>query len=260
MSKSRRELDELAMRLADGLLSPEERSRIIQQATTDAELASAVERDVQLDATLRTAFSPPLPTFRGGRSLDGQAVRDSVSITQPKPDRPSASRRRVLWYAIAASVAWGILGWQWLIRPSVHEIAFVQRPLTEVYETCVEEGFQPYWVCKDDAVFAETFRRRQGVSVKLLELPPGSAMAGLSYLGGLSDESTSMLAYVDGGPVIVVVDRIKNDWRPPVGFDEATGLHVFREERAGLVFYEVAPFPEARLLKFFQPIAAEGQE
>ena len=148
------------------------------------------------------------------------------------------------------------LGWQWFLRTNDREIAFVQQPLTEIYETCVAGGFQPYWICEDDAVFAETFRRRQGVSLELRDLPPGSSMAGLSYLAGLSRESTSMLAHVDGHPVIVFVDRVERDWRPPVGKDARTGLHVFRTERDGLVLYEVTPLAEPHFLDSFQPRAA----
>ena len=81
-------------------------------------------------------------------------------------------------------------------------------------------------------------------------------MAGLSYLAGLSRESTSMLAHVDGRPVIVFVDRVERDWRPPVGHDARTGLNVFRTERAGLALYEVTPLAEPHFLDSFQPRAA----
>lgn len=255
MNDPRRELDDLAARLRDGLLSTEERDRLVKQAATDAELANAVERDIQLDATLLRAFAPPAATFRGTKAGEARVELNARASGESHANEPSPVRlrRRAMWLTLAATVAWGFLGWQWFIRTKDREIAFVQRPLTEIYETCVAGGFQPYWICEDDAVFAETFRRRQGVSLELRDLPPGSSMAGLSYLAGLSRESTSMLAHVDGRPVIVFVDRVERDWRPPVGHDARTGLNVFRTERAGLALYEVTPLAEPHLLDSFQP-------
>lgn len=258
MNDPRRELNDLAARLRDGLLSEEEHDRLAKQATTDVKLANAVERDVQLDAALQRTFAPPPATFRGAKAGEARVELNASAAEESRAKElsPSRLRRRAMWLTLAATVAWAVLGWQWFIRSKDREIAFVQKPLTEIYETCVAEGFQPYWICEDDAVFAETFRRRQGVSLELRDLPPGSSMAGLSYLAGLSRESTSMLAHVDGRPVIVFVDRVERDWRPPVGHDARTGLNVFRTERAGLALYEVTPLAEPHLLDSFQPRAA----
>lgn len=270
MSDPRQQHDDLATRLSDGLLTSEEQSQIVQRAQQDADLARALERDSEVDAALRRAFAPPPPAFpvlddeslEEGPPAETEPTAEPVSpaSVEPEPiDLSPRSRGRLVWYATAATLAWALFGWQWLSRPGGPEVAFVERPLAQVYETSVREGFQPYWICDDPAVFAETFRRRQGVPLKLEELPEDRVMAGLSYLGGLSDGSTSMLAHVDGRPVIVVVDRLENDWRPPVGHDDQTDLNVFRVERAGLVLYEVTPLDEPRLLPYFQPLSPANE-
>ena len=259
MSDTPRDFDELATRFHDGLLSPEEQAQVMEQARTNADLAEALDREVQLGAALERAFRPPTATFRGA-TVDAAPIAEQATVELP--DREPTSRKRtrlqIASLAVAAVVAWVLFGWQWFFGQRDHELAFVERPLTEVYHTCVDEGFQPYWICDEADVFADTFKRRQGVALKLQELPTDTRMAGLSYLAGLSEESTSMLAYVDDQPVIVVIDKQENDWGPPIGYDEASKLYVFKEQRAGLSMYEVTPFGEPKLLEFFQPLTSKG--
>src|SRR5690606_42083595 len=97
--------------------------------------------------------------------------------------------------------------------------------------------------------FAAVFDRRQGQPLKLLPLPKGIEMLGISYPGGLSRDSTAMLCRVDGQPVIVLVDRATADRSDAID-NGNPALHVFREERDGLVFYEVTPFDSARVIEY----------
>ena len=78
-------------------------------------------------------------------------------------------------------------------------------------------------------------------------------MLGLSYVHGLSRKTTAMLCYVDGKPVVVFVDRAEND-QPGVAETPAEGVHIFRDERDGLVFYEVTPYDDARVTKLLEPL------
>jgi hypothetical protein len=60
-----------------------------------------------------------------------------------------------------------------------------------------------------------------------------------------------MLCEVDRQPVIVFVDREERDSAivaEPV--DGAADVHVYRTVRDGLVFYEVTPFGEPRVVRF----------
>ena len=85
--------------------------------------------------------------------------------------------------------------------------------------------------------------------MKLAEMPSTQQMVGLSYLVGLSRNSTSMLAMVDDQPVIVFIDRIENDWGPPTGEFPEEGLNVRRTEKNGLVMYEVSPSPDTDVVR-----------
>jgi hypothetical protein len=56
-----------------------------------------------------------------------------------------------------------------------------------------------------------------------------------------------MLCRVDDQPVMVLVDRALTDL-PIAQRNDDPSLKVFREERDGLVFYEITPFDEARVI------------
>jgi hypothetical protein len=159
-------------------------------------------------------------------------------------DVSPAKRPARIWWATAAAAAAAALAWALvgapLQRGGIEAPLFAARPLVDIYCAAVAEGFQPYYECREADRFAETFARRQGAPLKLLPLARGAQMLGLSYPGGLSRDTTAMLCRVDGKPVMVFIDRASAD--KPQATEHADGsLHVFREERDGLVFYEVTP-------------------
>jgi hypothetical protein len=86
-------------------------------------------------------------------------------------------------------------------------------------------------------------------------MPAGSRMLGLAYTGGLSRETTAMLSYVDDQPVMVFVDKAQNDLHDVAAPDGK--LNVFREERDGLVFYEVTPLGESKMTPLLAPLPNE---
>src|SRR5262249_13346397 len=125
---------------------------------------------------------------------------------------------------------------------------FEPVPLAQIYKQTVKAGFEPYYECRDDERFAETFESRQGIPLQLSNMPIGSMMKGLCYPGGLSRETTAMLCDVDGAPVMVFVDRDEKDRKGAMKNSDPE-LHVFREERDGLVFYEVTPLDEPTMIE-----------
>lgn len=225
----------------DGKGSQAERAELQQLVATDPKAAQFVALQDRFDESIRRLYAPPAADPDFVRSL---AVAD---VTQPasvavSPPRPEGSRRLLLAVlATAASITVAFFSVQSFFAEPDVTIAYRQRPLVDVYAECVNDGFEPYWVCDDDALFAATFERRQGVRLKLAELPADQEMLGLAYLAGLSHDSTSMLATVNGERTLVVVDRIENDWRPETGEFANGGLRVSRWERFGLAFYQVAP-------------------
>jgi hypothetical protein len=57
-----------------------------------------------------------------------------------------------------------------------------------------------------------------------------------------------MLCRVEGQPVMVLVDRVEAD-RPDATQSCDPSLRVFREERDGLVFYEITPLDSPRVME-----------
>ena len=71
-------------------------------------------------------------------------------------------------------------------------------------------------------------------------------MEGLTYRGGLSRYTTTMLARVNGLPVMVFVDRVTADTHPTLRSSESK-LHLFRKELGPLVVYELTPLDQPKV-------------
>ncbi|MEO1495977.1 MAG: hypothetical protein AAFV43_02380 [Planctomycetota bacterium] len=248
---------ELLEALLDDRLGPPERAAAMRIVEADPNMAEQVLLQQRIDDSLRRSFQPP---------ADGAAAvlrKLSRAADEPavEPRKPASADRRLLaaLLATAASIALaislGILG-----GDEPREVAFKPRPLHEVYTQCVAEGFEPYWVCDDERLFAATFERRQGVPLALAELPEDRRMLGLAYLAGLSRDSTSLLGMVEGQRVLVLIDRADRAWEPDT--DAQAGLNVFRWLAGGLVFYEVTPLDEPSFrdaFRFVDPQATEPE-
>lgn len=257
----------------DGTLSPQQREVAEKALETDAEFAADVKLQKRIDESLQKTFAPQqAPTFdfaaikaaaqadAGDQQNDVVLSSDTSAELSPvdgrsgrlgnQTQRKSAKRvAKVLAAALAASLVWGFFGAQFF-RNSSTEIAYQRRPLVEVYQDCVASGFQPYWVCDNEKLFASTFEKRQGVALKLAEMPPGMKMVGLAYLAGISRQSTSLLAEVNGQQVIVFVDRVGNDVDLQSGDLADAGLNIFKTKKSGLVFYEVSPLEKPEVVDF----------
>jgi hypothetical protein len=166
------------------------------------------------------------------------------------------------WYwaaaalAAAAAIAWVITSLTGS-KQGRNEPLFAARPLVQVYQDAVAAGFEPSYDCREPERFAATFAQRQGQPLRLVELPAGTKMLGLAYAGGLSRNTTAMLCRVEGQPVMAFVDRASAD-QPDAARTLEKKLNVFRQERDGLVYYEVTPFDEPRVIQLFAPASADG--
>ncbi len=77
-------------------------------------------------------------------------------------------------------------------------------------------------------------------------------MVGISYLGGISREATTMLGLVVSDPVLVIVDRLSNDnhfVREQVGLHD--GILVSRKVVNELVFYEISKLEKPMFIDYF---------
>jgi len=213
-----------------------------REISVSRELQAEVELQKRIDESLRRSFAPVAVP----ESLLAK-LRENAPAARIVP--PLRRRRMMLAVAAAAALVWTVLGWQYLANRSKTPRYNPNLPLATIYETQVAAGFQPKWHCDDDREFASTFLTRQGQGLLLAAMPEGSKMAGLTYCGGISRYTTTMLARVGDAPVMVFVDRISADThlRLPAG---ETRLHLFRKELGSLVLYELTPLDQPRVMDY----------
>ena len=265
-----------------GTMSPQERAYFEQLMSSEPELATTVEMQQRIEQRLRESFAT---VERSAEEIESwlsdddwsdspasananSPVEQHVPTDQREPtaslEQPHWKKRRLAIAAtIAASVALMVSMLPWN-GDSTDQPFFEPRALAQVYREEVEHGFRPYYICEDEERFADTFRKRQDVSLRLKATPDDRKMLGLSYTGGLSSQTTAMLCRVlgpdtktdaslddDGEPVIVFVNRKAID-NQRLATSEASGLHVHRAELDDLVLYEVSPFSVPTMLKYLE--------
>lgn len=235
----------------DGLMSPVESAEFERQTANDSGVIREIELQAKIDNSLAKTFDAPAPVDILALAAQANTTNDAsdTAVVERAKPVPATSGKRVRMIAtvLAACVAWVIVGR--MIFQQMGDEGYQELALAEIYESSVESGFTPKWVCEDNVEFAQTFQRRQGVPL-LLKPESQDVMVGLSYLKGVSPKTTTMLARVDGEPVLVFVDRIDRDTQPekPSWW---SGLNLFRSELEDLVLYEVTPHAEPRVLSSF---------
>ena len=239
----------------DGLLSADE-VRALKERLGENRFADIVQQQSAIDASLQRLFEvDPVSPDQVKRILGEDDSEQSPSgPASTRHARPLTDNRRrfIGMLAMAGLVAWLMVVFQFR-ADDPGEPMFVSRPLVSIYQEAIEQGFEPYYECREPERFAYTFEQRQGIAVDLATMPKGSGMLGLSYSGGLSRETTVMLCTVDDQPVMVFVDLVAKDTSTPSITAAASGVQVFREERDGLVMYEVTPFDEPRAAPYLRP-------
>lgn len=237
-------LDERLEKYLDHLLQGDELAEFEERLRHDPDTQRAVEQHRVFEARLRACLAPA--------SVSASEVSRWISTPV---DRGSRYKRNAKYTAVAvlsvvaAVVSWMVVVTQWNGSRRNIEPFFEQRPLAVLYRETVDQGFRPYYYCDDEERFAQTFRKRQDAPLALRSHPDDRRMVGLSYIGGLSRDTTAMLAYADQQPVVVFVDRKEFDneelaTRCPEGLEE---LQVHRSEVGELVIYEVSPFIGAKM-------------
>ncbi len=213
--------------------------------------------EARVDEVLRRMIVPPSP-----ERLSAIATRAIEEALTPGA-APEATRRRlprramVLAAGLFAALAGSWLAWS-AIAPrgqarSPYDTAW--RSFETAYRDWTAPGFEPQWVCRDQAQFAETFRGTLHQPLALGPLPPGTETVGMIVCNSLSPRTTCVVGRSAGEPVVVFVDRIERDFAvtPP------SGLSMFRREIGRLVLYEVSALQAPVLLHAFQlPEAGRG--
>ncbi len=240
------EVDRLEAYL-DNLLAQEDADEFLGEPDNRKQLEGQAELQAKIDESIRRIFRfDPL----GNSTLD--KIEETLSSRADKRSRLTVRQKMRRW-AIAASlfVLTGFGIWQATKSSRVTEPPFQVRPLAEIYSETVEQGFSPDLVCHDRQLFAQVFEIRQGQRLQLGDLPNGSRMLGISYLGGLSRMTTAMLCNVDNENVIVFVDNAEHDVPEIVVAGNDGRLNVFRAIKNGLVFYEISPLDQSTMIEHF---------
>lgn len=236
----------------DGLLDQESAGRFEERINADPDLQAEVERQTAVNHAVHQMGTPS----PGVEQRVAQAVQNAAAATPAPVARAEAVpfyRRR---WAIAALLALGVVAaWQLaavIEQGRVDRDEYGPKPWTSVatyYHDTVESGFKEEWACETDKEFADTFKKR--FRQPLLLSPGGDTVValGLGYANCLTIRTVTLLARVQGKPVVVYVDRLKNDTHPELPPDSDLSIH--RRELGVLILYEVSPFPEPHVLNLF---------
>ena len=248
---------DLLERFIDGLMTDAESSEFL--ASIDDPQEAIKQRDLQnqINESLSRSFKVD--------ALDKEVL--AKQFTQAAPDQPEhepekssglskpVALQEKPWFkvALAASLllAIGFGAWKYSDSRQI-EAHFQPRALAVLYQQTKDRGFKPYYDCKDLQRFADTFQARHGQRLALSEMPAGSRMLGLSYPGGISRNTTAMLAEVDGNPVMVFVDAAENRDHVIQTVGPDSNLNVFSVEKNGLIFCEVTPLSSAKMIPYFK--------
>lgn len=218
MSGPRVDMLERLEAYAEGGLSAPERAEFEREMLTDPALRDEVELQRRVDGRLRALFEPPA----------------SIGLPGVTPRRVGTRARWALGVAAALALAVGGAYWALWRAPGPGDAR-----VEALYARLVRTGFEPGWVCKDDAEFVAYTRDKFGQAFTV-EPAPGVALLGWTYCSGvLGEEAGVLLATAGDDRVIVIVDRSSNDRRVPL--DAGTGLRVFRGSAGSAVLYEVTP-------------------
>jgi hypothetical protein len=234
----------------DGQMQGPERDEFERLSGADTDLGATVEAQRRIDGALTRLFDPP-EASSALEAIQAAARRGPV--------------RRTRWWLKAAQVAamaaavsvmvyafWDLFADREPVGRGGYTV-LPKRSLIDEYRYQVgHRNMVPAWVCPPRQ-FATNFYFRLGQAVQLATAA-GVEPLGISYGHNLSPGTLLVLARVEGRPVIVFADRLANDAgpNPPPGDD--TDLRRFRRVIDDLVFYELTPFDEARVLDHLQPI------
>lgn len=243
-------LDERIDCLVDELLSP--LTPIDRAAAARRELVALprgsdhLAQHQRVDERLRVLFAPPAKPAVPALSQLAQ-----IPLRTPKRLHPLRIAAMLLFASAAAIAGWALLShWSQSMRergPSWDQL----------YMAEINSGFDPDLKYTTQAELTELFVIRLGREVTLSQRDSsdGVELVGISLTPpAISIQTLTLLTRVDEKPVMMMADALSRDVEPP--FDAGSGLYLHRREAPPLVYYEVSPWPEPRVI----PLLSEPTE
>ena len=258
----------------DDQMPRETRLRFEEQLAREPALRDAVARQREIDQSLKRMFVPAAGAGVGAGAGAGAeailsqlnqqlvvpAANGKVPHAQSVPrnlQHPSARRFVRMPLAIAAALVFLVCGpfaiwnaWETFHqpKPAVYDVKPV-RPLDIAYREEVDKGFKCDWECDSRDEFGAYFAARFGQPLVMQDVPAGIANIGLKFTGGITPDTLSYMAKVNGQPVMVFTDKIEADHGQSLS--DAKGLHLHKRTVGPLVLYEVSPLDKPTLLDLF---------
>ena len=244
----------------DGLLNTDQEAAFLQVASQDQTLQNEIDIQKQADVSIRSIAEPPSPEHFAliyKKAQDEAAAPFKFSIS-------AGGGRRAIIGAVAALLmaAVGIaLIWDAYSITQTNNNTYppqAWRSLDTVYTESLDEGFEPTWICADEAEFTSTFEDRYGQGLLMAALPENMQALGLAYSNTISPDTIQLLARVDGEPLLVFIDRSGQIAEmPPETLKVQKPLHLHHRTIDNLVLYELSPFESPYLLdSFYNPVEA----
>jgi hypothetical protein len=227
----------------DGTLGPAARAEFERKLTASPLLRAELELQRRIDGSLRRMLTPDSGVGGGPVGKIG-------------PASPPARRSRwVVWSGLAAALALvGVVAWM-LTRPApvpVRQIGSAPQHTTPLalYQFEKKHDWEIAWKCDTDEQFAAAVKEKLGRPL-LLSKDSGYQVAGWIYSTSplLGPTTMALVAEVEGTHVLVAFDHAQEDRTLEVPAD--SGLHLFRREADGMVFYEISPLERSGVVDHF---------
>ncbi len=237
----------------DDQLDAVEREAFERELDHNPGLMAEVEKQRTIDESIRRLFPPP-PTERlMSRLPDWATVETEADATDLRvvPTAGSAGTKHSplrQWLGLAAAIGICVFAGVRFARFSESNVAADYSTMAGAYRTEVARGFEPLWVCRDDAEFSGRFEKRFGQPLVLGNLPSNIQSIGMSYASIISDKTTYLLAKVDGEEVVVFVD---SETHKGQSLPSGSGLNLYSRQIESLILYEVSRLDRAYLLDAF---------
>lgn len=225
-----------------------------QRAAFEKTLAESPELRVQLDLMRRAdesiAHSFAAPGFV---KIDFNAARATAAMQSRATSSPLKRWGGLIGVAIAAA----LLVVAALQLPMFSGKAREVLTLSGLYDRQVKNGFQPTFVCNNDAEFVDYTQKSFGLPL-LAQGDSSVQIVGWTYDTaqgyndlGLSDKAQIVLARVENQPVLLLMD--KGEAKGPKIDKNARGrLQVFERNVGGVDVFEITPLSKPMVLDKFK--------